>query len=103
MQRVYSGELLLYVESMKNVLEMHNIQAEIRNQYLSAASGEIPVQEAWPELWVADEDAAKATQIIKEALQEASASKAMQTCPKCGEESEEQFAVCWNCGATLTD
>ena len=40
MLKVYTGEVLALVEIMKNVLEMHNIESFIRNQYLSAAVGE---------------------------------------------------------------
>jgi len=42
MLRVYTGQVLALVEIMKNVLKMHNIESYIRNQYLSAAVGEIP-------------------------------------------------------------
>jgi hypothetical protein len=101
MMRVYTGQVLALVEIMKDVLEMHGIESVIRNQYLSAAVGEIPPHEAWPQLWVADQDFARARKIIADAEKEPPDSQEIKICSKCGEEVEGQFAVCWNCGTEI--
>jgi len=101
MLRVYTGQVLALVEIMKEVLSMHNIDSHIKNQYLSGAVGEIPPNESWPQLWVADQDFERALMIIEEAQRDSPESQEMLICSKCGEEVEGQFAVCWNCGTAL--
>lgn len=101
MQRVYTGQVLALVEIMKNVLDMHGIESTIRNQYLSAAVGEIPPHESWPQLWVSDRDVERARNIIEAAERESTESPKVFICTKCGEEVEAQFAVCWNCGTEM--
>jgi len=101
MVKVYSAEVLALVENMKNVLNMYDIESFIRNQYLSAAVGEIPPHEAWPQLWVSEQDLERAREIIKDAERDSPESKEVYICPKCGEEVEGQFAACWNCGTAL--
>jgi hypothetical protein len=49
MVRVYSSQLLALVENMRNILGIHGVESRIMNQYLSAAVGEIPPIEAWPQ------------------------------------------------------
>jgi hypothetical protein len=101
MQRVYTGQVLALVANMKNVLKMHGIESSIRNQYLSAAVGEIPPHESWPQLWVSDQDFERAKKIIEDTERDSPESIEVLTCSKCGEEVEAQFAVCWNCGADM--
>jgi anaerobic ribonucleoside-triphosphate reductase len=101
MLRVYTGEVLALVENMKNVLKMHDIESYIKNQYLSAAIGEIPPQESWPQLWVSDQDFEHARKIIEDAEKDPPESQEILICSKCGEEVEGQFARCWNCGAEM--
>jgi hypothetical protein len=101
MLRVYTGQVLALVENMKNVLKMHNIESYIRNQYLSAAVGEIPPHESWPQLWVSDQDFERARKIIEYAERDSLESQEILICPKCGEEVEGQFVKCWNCSSDI--
>lgn len=101
MVKVYSAEILALVENMKNVLKMYDFESYIRNQYLSAVVGEIPPHEAWPQLWVLEQDLERAREIIKDAESDSPESKEVRICPVCGEEVEGQFAECWNCGTAL--
>lgn len=101
MKRVYTGQVLALVVNMKNVLKMHNIESEIRNQYLNAAVGEIPPIEAWPQLWVSEEDVEQARIIIEAAEKDPPESSEIVICQKCGEEVEGHFYLCWNCGAQI--
>jgi hypothetical protein len=87
------------VGHMKNVLAEYGIDSELRNQYLGAALGEIPPIECWPSLWVDDETAAAAEEIVSQALSGVEASdEEPWTCRQCGEEVEGSFSECWNCG-----
>lgn len=98
---VYSGQYLALVTNMKNVLEMYKIESNITGEYLAAAVGEIPPIEAWPKLWVTEQDYMRAKKIIDEALADPIDSPEVLICPKCSEEIESQFTKCWNCGASV--
>ena len=102
MHMVYTAQVLALVVNMQNILKMHGIESVVTNQYLSAAVGEIPPHEAWPRLWVPDQDSERAEAIVREAGRDDSPEfRQILICPKCGEEVEGQFAECWNCGTTL--
>lgn len=101
MQRVYSSQILALVQNMQNVLKLRGIESMITNQYLSAAVGEIPPIEAWPQLWVANEDVDLAQRIVEEAGKEPPESHEIRICLKCGEEVEGHFTECWNCGSRI--
>ena len=101
MQRVFSSQILALVENMKNILRIHGIESRITNQFLSAAVGEIPPIEAWPQLWVADEDYQPAKRIVEEAQKVHPEADEIRTCPHCGTDVEGHFAECWNCGRKI--
>lgn len=94
--RVYSSSLLALVQNVKNLLDSEGIDSYVTNQYLSAAVGEIPPIECWPQLWVSVADSERAMEIINR-IDEESAGTAW-VCSNCGEQIESQFSECWNCG-----
>ncbi len=96
MKTVYSASNISLVSIFQTILEGHGIACWIRNQYLSAGTGEIPPIECWPQLCVDDADFAEAERIVQEAL--AVQDQAPWTCAGCGEEIEGQFSECWKCG-----
>ncbi len=98
MKRIYSAPVLAMVENVKNVLQLNGIRSTITNQYLSAGIGELPPIETWPQLWVAEQDAERASEIIEASEKDLSEAKENWVCPKCNEEIEGQFTECWNCG-----
>ena len=51
---VYSGPMLAMVTQLQHVLELNGIESEVRGEYRGTALGDIPVTEAWPELWSLD-------------------------------------------------
>ena len=83
---------------MRNVLEHAAIPCELRNDRLWSALGEIPLPEAWPQVWVEDErDLERARAVLRE-LERGTSAPAWR-CPACGERLEGQFTHCWHCGA----
>jgi|WetSurMetagenome_2_1015567.scaffolds.fasta_scaffold528457_1 hypothetical protein len=99
MKKVYEGLDPLMVGLIKNILENEGISCITRNEYLASAAGEIPPSECWLEIWVENDlqydDAEK---IIKTVLSDDLPSGPEWVCPNCGEENENQFSECWNCG-----
>ncbi len=102
--RVYSAPILASVSQIRHLLEMNDIECEIRGEYRSGGAGEIPTTEAWPELWILDPARAEeAARIIEDALKSDGPSGEPWRCAACGETVEAQFAACWSCGATAPD
>ena len=94
MKRVYSSFNQTAVYHARNLLENAGIEVLVKNAILSSAMGELPPAECQAELWVDDQDLARAEEIL-----------AVQTVPgpdwtcACGETLGAQFTQCWRCGA----
>jgi len=98
MKRIATAESLAEIGHYRNVLEQNGIDCVIRNEQLSGALGEVPFLECLPELWVLrDTDLQQAERLLTE-LQTESVGGKNWKCPKCREDNEAQFAICWNCG-----
>jgi len=78
-------------------LSLNDIESFITNQYLSAGMGELPPIETWPQLWVAEQDADRALEIIGTGENENGTSQETWICPRCNEEVDGRFSECWNC------
>ena len=97
--RVYSSQVLAMVHNVKNVLEMNDIRCEVRGEHLRIGLGEIPWTESWPELWILElSDLEKAKVLVQELLDAEPPSSGSWNCEECGEQVENQFGECWNCG-----
>lgn len=68
MKTVYSASNISFVSIFQNILEGHGIRCRIKNEFLSAGSGEIPPIECWPQLCVDVDDFPEAKLIVEEAL-----------------------------------
>jgi hypothetical protein len=99
MKRVFRAASLLQVAHARNLLISAGIDAELRNQYLAGALGDLPMLETWPQLWVEDSLETAALRALANAA--ASPRGSPWTCPQCGETLEPQFTSCWRCGAAF--
>ncbi len=105
MQRIYSHVNPAMVHHVKNVLDNHGIESEVRGEHLVGAIGGIAPIDAWVELWLVDESRLQeAERIVEDLLVDTDVEATGEesepwTCPNCGEEVDAQFAVCWNCGS----
>ncbi len=84
----------------QGILQQEGINCLVKNEFLSGASGELPVNETWPEIWVADEDLYRATVILENI--EFSDDAEPWHCEQCKQLIEPQFAVCWHCASNVT-
>jgi len=98
--KIYADQTLWMVTHVKNLLEASHIVCELRNEFAQGGVGELSFVDAWPELWVAPEDAHLAKQIINDMQLEnnvsATTSAQEWICP-CGEENGSSFYSCWSC------
>ncbi|QGM21197.1 DUF2007 domain-containing protein [Spiribacter sp. 2438] len=99
LERVHVGADPLIAGHIETIFNARGIHCMVRNRHLVGGAGEIPPLEAWPEVWVAREDADIARQLIREILDPEGPVPADWRCPDCGEVIEGQFAECWSCGA----
>lgn len=96
MKLVYTHENKLLVENAKNILFEEGIECVLRNEYASGGIGDLAPTEAWPEVWILDEEnEARAKSIIAELANEPEGERWI--CENCGEENEPGFASCWQC------
>ena len=87
------------VGHIKNILESYGIVCTIEKQFSSAAAGEIPAIECWPELWIIDkEQLEQAKEVVKETLAPLSKELPKWECTYCNEHIDGQFTACWSCG-----
>lgn len=84
----------------QGVLEAEGIACTVKNEFLSGAMGELPVNETWPELWVNENDLPRARQLL--AAMASTPAVQVWRCPDCGELIEGQFTDCWRCSRLAT-
>ncbi len=96
-RRVYTSPTLLMAGFVRTILENAGITCILKNYFLSGASGDLPLNETWPEVWVAERDVECAQSIIQATLT-ANIQQPDWVCPCCQESIEGQFQNCWNCG-----
>ena len=99
MKKLYTAQVPLMIDHLKNILESGGIECVVRNSYLGAAMGEIPPIECWPELWVIDDEKfVRARAVLRKTLAPLQSVKNPWHCTACSETIEGQFSECWNCG-----
>ena len=73
------------------------IAACVQRAFASGIAGEIPPDQALPEVWVVDDgEHARAKALLAEWR---TLPERRWACPHCGEIVEGPFEQCWNCGA----
>ena len=97
MKKVFSSHNITLVHHSRNLLEAEGIHAEVRNQILSSAMGELPPAECQAEVWVVDDANAPRADLLVRYGRERQGPP--WTCAGCGEVCEPQFTQCWKCGA----
>ncbi len=101
MHKVYSHFNPAMVQLVKNELEQRGIESTIKGEHLaSVVGGAAGATDAWSELWVVDEERlGEAVEVVSDVIEGDTESDAEAwTCPRCGEEVDGLFAVCWSCG-----
>ena len=96
MKLIYTHENKILVENARNYLTEHGIKSVLRNEFAAGGLGDIAPIQAWPELWVLqDEDIPKALELIKVLSKDSE--KSVWNCESCGEINEGNFELCWQC------
>ena len=99
MKRLHCTQSGPMAHHYKNILASHGIDCIIRNEQLASIIGKIPPNEAWPELWVADEIYEEASRVMRRTLLFGRPVSKPWICDGCTEKIEGHFTHCWKCGS----
>lgn len=100
MTRIFRAQHLVEATHIRNLLDSAGIATFLRNENLVRLSGEVPFDQCWPEVWVADDkDIAAARRLMSELNLGTAGWGPAWTCVHCDEWQEGQFTACWRCGA----
>jgi hypothetical protein len=112
MIRVFSAPIPAQAHIVRGALEAAGIPAEVRGEARTPLAGGLPVDACFAEVWVGDDAAAAALELIAElapgqssgALSLADAPTGGELspagewrCARCGETSPATFETCWQC------
>jgi len=86
---------------LRDLLAMHGIEAHVLNANMQGAVGELPVDVALPQVWIADEAQLERARAVLREFEADLHKDGERACPACGERNPAAFEVCWNCGAPL--
>ena len=100
MKKLSDAGDLFSLTQLKSVLEQEGIPCLLKNELMIGLSGEVPINESSPQLWVAnDQDEPRARQLLQEWKTADQQPATAWGCPQCHELMEGQFTSCWKCGA----
>jgi hypothetical protein len=99
MEKFYSDYNQVKVRLIKAMLDDANIANFVKNEFIQGASGEVPPQEALPEIWLINhEDRHKAKEMLEQVDQDLAALGDEEwTCETCKETNDAEFVICWQC------
>lgn len=97
MRRLLQAPNLAIATLWADQLRSAGIATTVQRAYASSIAGEIPPDQALPEVWVDDAgDHARAQALLAEWLHRP---ERRWACTRCHEIVEGPFDLCWNCGA----
>jgi len=98
MRKVYNAPNTNLIYLLKSILEAHNIESVILREQLVGVVGGIAPHDAWPEIWIHDDERLdEALQLIESSIEKSEMLGDPWQCQCCGEEIEAQFTQCWKC------
>jgi hypothetical protein len=82
-----------------DLLRQAGIEASVQRRFAGGIAGELPPDQALPEIWVHDDGLVERAQTLLVDMQHPTWRDWL--CPGCGERIEGPFEECWKCGATM--
>src|SRR5690606_33741861 len=97
MKRIYTHDNIVVLHSVKNILELNNIESFVKNEHTVPVGAQHGIGNIFHELWIMnDQDYEKAASVIENEVENAEP-KASWICGHCGEENDGSFEICWKC------
>lgn len=97
MRRLIQAPNLAIATLWADVLRGAGLGVSVQRAFASGIAGEIPPDQALPELWLADEAQRPEAERLLHQLQHPPERR--WACPGCGEVIDGPFDTCWQCGA----
>ena len=101
MLKLYDASNLPEAHLLLGLLSQAGIAAQILNTYAQGATGEIPFGQAYPEIWLENEDDKPRAQAIISDYESTPKITDWVFCRQCGERNPANFELCWQCGKEL--
>ena len=101
LKKLFSAASLPDAHLIRNLLEQAGIEAHVLNANAQGGVGQLPVMEACPQIWIADERDVERARRIVEAFEHMPAISSSLRCQECSEDNPSTFQLCWNCGSAL--
>lgn len=99
MKRLVQAPNLALATLWADLLRQGGFDVSVQRAYASGIAGEIPPDQALPEVWIADDDQLDAAKALLEQLRHPPFRR--WVCTGCGELIEGPFTQCWQCGAAM--
>ena len=99
MRRLTTAPNLAIATLWAELLAQGGIAATVQRAYASSIAGELPPDQALPEVWVMDDQRLEAARGLLQQLRHPLPRR--WVCPACGEDIDGPFEQCWNCGAAM--
>ncbi|CAD5374815.1 conserved hypothetical protein [Rubrivivax sp. A210] len=99
MKRLLQAPNLAIATLWADMLSGAGIAASVQRAYASGIAGQIPPDQALPEIWLEDDDQQARAEALMQELR--NLPQRHWHCGACGESVEGPFEQCWNCGALL--
>lgn len=99
MKRLTAAPNLALATLWSDLLRQAGVGTSIQRAYASGIAGELPPDQALPELWLADDEQfARASKLLDELRHPA---VRHWLCPQCRETIDGPFEECWRCGCAM--
>lgn len=82
-------------------LNQAGIRAHVFNQHASSIVGDVPPDQAQPQVWLERECDLERARIVLNDIERPATRGGEVKCGACGEDSPPNFDLCWNCGGSL--
>ncbi len=99
MQRVIHAPNIALATLWSDLLNQAGIEVSVQRYFASGIAGEIPPDQALPEIWVSDDDQLERAQAMLAQL--TGLAHRHWRCENCAETIDGPFEQCWNCGAVM--
>ena len=96
MKRLAQAPNLAIATLWADMLNAAGVKVTVQRAWAGSIAGEIPPDQALPELWLVDEAQLTAARLLLHQLQNPPEQR--WACPGCAEVIDGPFGACWNCG-----
>jgi hypothetical protein len=99
MKRLTTAPNIALATLWADMLTHAGIEATVQRMYASSIAGELPPDQALPEVWVSDDSELERARTLLEQLRHPVHRR--WACQVCREQIDGPFEQCWNCGAPM--